>query len=493
MMKREQKAIHLFLALAILAAALPACSSASREPSRSMDEALLLALSSHEQLELGGVEQVSGRLGDALFGRIVPAAEYDAKSNPHTQMAAIYARFAQSQPQGSAAYTHFTAKAEEYALLAQALDDARAQRARRRGRGFQRFFRNLVRAPIRVPRVVARTVGKLLKGSFRVAGTVIAIAVEQAPRIARDIVKQKLRELRDLAQGKIDLTWDKVAARLGAPFAVWLRSKIDPAFVRLRDRIVARAVGKKPPPQSTEEESGVSNEDEDVGYEGEGGYDTPAPADIAYGNHKVVVGDQGDYWGYFTWTDYWTNLPGDSRGDDCQPAGQPTGDAEAYLDGYEMEMTFELDSGQLKGNFSHEGTYELAYQETAWTLSGHIEDGWVRPAADASGWEFGGTVVAEVTMHDRWRCFRCVPDGEGFCEDVFEVWLEDEKSMEVEATLEGWTEQVVPGEEDEPDRLMPGGEYSFRLFYEGADADMQLYCDNCTLPADFPPPVYFEE
>ena len=71
-------------------------------------------------------------------------------------------------------------------------------------------------------------------------------------------------------------------------------------------------------------------------------------------------------------------------------------------------------------------------------------------------------------------------------------WLEDEKTKEVKAKVESWTEQVVSGKWDDPDRLVPGGEYTLIVSYEGSDADMVIDCERCVLPADFPPPVYIE-
>lgn len=95
--------------------------------------------------------------------------------------------------------------------------------------------------------------GKLLKGTLEVAKIAVVIAAEHVPQMARDYVMQKLRDLRDLAQGKINLTWDKLAGKLGVPFAIWLRSRIDPAFVRLRDRIVAKVLGRKRQPTETKQ------------------------------------------------------------------------------------------------------------------------------------------------------------------------------------------------------------------------------------------------
>ncbi len=260
----------ILLLLAITVSIVPACGPSSASSDRSMDDAMLLALASHEQLELEQGDVSSSNIGGNLLGKTVSQPAAATKNNPNAQLSAIYAKFAESQSEGSASRIHFESKANEYALLADALTIARVRRAQRRGRGFQRFIRRLARAPVNVSKGVARGVGKLLKGTFRVTGTILAVAAEQIPRLARDYVMQKLRDLRNLAQGKIELTWDKVAARLGGPFAVWLRSRIDPAFVRLRDRVVARVLGKKQPERNTEE-----NDEEGSGDDGEEGYDQP--------------------------------------------------------------------------------------------------------------------------------------------------------------------------------------------------------------------------
>ncbi len=484
------KLIRFLILISMMVGVVPACGPSSVSHNRSMDDAMLLALASHEQLDLGHEDTLSTNAGGYLMTRTVTLPDNATKENPHHQLAGIYAKFALSQSEGSATRKHFEDKAIAHALLSQALTEARAKSARRRGRGFQRFLRIFARAPIKMPKAVARAVGKLLKGTFRVAGTVIAVAAEQIPRLARDYVMQKLRDLRNLAQGKIELTWDKVAARLGGPFAIWLRSRIDPAFVRLRDRFVARVLGKKQPQgDSDHDEDDASTSD--VEDDGEARNEQTENAKISYGNHKVVVDNHGDNWGYFEWIDYWTNLP-ETELDRCQWLSEATGDADAYLDDFEMELEFELDSGRLMGTFAHDGTYDIGYQKSEWVLVGFIEDGWVQPAPDASGWTFGGTAVVEVTMHDKWRCHHCVPT-EGGCSDILVQWLEDEKTKEVKATIEGWTEQVVPGEGDDPDRLAPGGVYTLIVSYEGSDADMMMDCERCVLPADFPPPVYIEE
>jgi hypothetical protein len=481
----RQKCISLILLCAIIAGVFPVYGSSASSIKRSMDDALLLALASHEQLEQGLEEPLSGNSVGSYY--LMPAAMPSAagKNNPHGHLAGMYARFAQTQSAGSTTREYFEEKAIEHVLLSQALTDARAQRDRRRGRGFQRFIRGLARAPVNITRGVAKGVGSLLKGTFRVVGTVLVIAAEQIPEIARDIVKQKLRELRDLAQGKIELTWDKLAGKLGAPFAVWLRSKVDPAFVRLRDRFVARVLGNRKEKTSEEDENeGLSGDEVSQEIDEEHADEEPA-----YGNHRVVVEDPEGNFGYFTWKEYWTGLP-ENELVWCQWLNEPTGDAEAYLHDFAMELEFELDSGKLKGTFAHEGEFDITYQVSEWAIVGVIEDGWVKPSPNATGWVFGGSATVEITMHDRWRCFHCVPV-EGGCGDILVEWLDDERTKEVHAAVDGSTDQVIPGEGDEPDRLAPGGKYTVTIVYEGSDAEMIVECSDCALTADFPPPVYF--
>ncbi len=172
-------------------------------------------------------------------------------------------------------------------------------------------------------------------------------------------------------------------------------------------------------------------------------------------------------------------------------AGPPQ---EAYLEDYSLTLDFKLDSGTLHSSTSGEGVYDLLpVYITDWVYTLELEEGWVKPSLDATGWSFGGIVVFDVTIHNQWRCLHCIPDGEGYCEDVQRYYLEDEKTTSVRAKLEGWTEQVVPGMGDEPDRLEPGGTYTFTIDYEDAKAELLLDCADCVLPADFSAPVYLEE
>ena len=166
-------------------------------------------------------------------------------------------------------------------------------------------------------------------------------------------------------------------------------------------------------------------------------------------------------------------------------------DADAYLDGFQLTLEFYLDSGQVKGSFSGDGVFEITYEVTDWAYEGTVEEGWVRPSADGRGWIFGGTIVFGVSIYDQLRCWHCIPS-QGGC-DIVEKWIEEDKAKEVRARLDGWTEQVVAGEGDQPDRLAPGGVYTVSVIYEGSDALLTFDCIDCVLPADFPPPVYLQE
>ncbi len=243
--------VSVLLISSILAGLFSACRSSPPNTERTIDDALLLALASHEQLDLPQEGARSSNIGGDYHGVVVANPNPVAKENSHGQVAGMYARFARTQAEGSTTREYFENRAVEHTLLAQALTDSRVKRDRRRGRGFQNFFRKAGRTIIKIPKAVIRVTGKLLKGTFEVAKIAIVIAAEQIPQMARDYVMQKFRDLRDLAQGKINLTWDKLAGKLGVPFAIWLRSRIDPAFVRLRDRIVAKVLGRERQPTGT--------------------------------------------------------------------------------------------------------------------------------------------------------------------------------------------------------------------------------------------------
>lgn len=464
----------IFLFLVLMVGLLPSCQGMPSEPGRPMDDALLLALASHEQFELG---EQTARVGGARLAAYAQGLA-PRSPNPHRQLQSMYADFASSVGEGGLGYEHFAAKAQEHMLLADALDTSRARRDARRGRGFQRFIRGLAQAPIKV----TQGVGQLLKGTLRVTGTVIAIALEQAPQIAREIVHEKLRELRNLLQGKIDLAWDKVAAKLGLPFAVWLRSKIDPAFVRLRDRVVRNLLGegrKTPSPGVTET---VEEQDEST--------DRPG-----YGNWEVeLMTDEASCYGGFVWINYWTNLPAIERGgDNCQRALDLTHHVDFFFEpGVGIPLSFELDSGNLRGGFDVRSFDNPApWEQVEGTVSAEIEGGWVRPRADGRGWEFGGEF--ETTVHGLvgLECWYAPDDP--MVAGYFH-WIADDKQVVVRTPFRGSTYQYVEGTGEEPGRVTPGGTLQLTVGtpYEGtfpSEPMLEAWCEDQSLPAEFPPPV----
>lgn len=478
-----RKLLSILLLLAIMVGMVPACGPSSASSDHSMDNAMLLALASHEQLELGQGDVSSSNIGGNLLGKTVSQPAAATKNNPNAQLSAIYAKFAESQSEGSASRIHFESKANEYALLADALTIARVRRAQRRGRGFQRFIRRLARAPVNVSKGVARGVGKLLKGTFRVTGTILAVAAEHIPRLARDYVMQKLRDLRDLAQGRINLTWDKIAEKIGLPFAIWLRSRIDPAFVRLRDRVVNRVLGKNKEQSKGEE----GKEDEDVSTsEDEGDVSGEVKIEPMYGTWQIdAEGEPDDMGGYIKWDEYWTGLPS-SFEDDCLVGPAGIHGATIFSDDAAFTFSFDLDEENLHGKVTGSFDWESEAESSEGTFDEEITNGWIRPAPDGSGWEFGGTVEIDMNISMSLRCVhRTMIEGETI---ISYYWREQSNPLKATATLSGDILQLVPGEGDEPDHLAPGGIMYVDASKESESLEMAIFCIDCGVPDDFPPP-----
>lgn len=238
-----------FLAVLLLAELLPSCQAQGIEPERSMDDALLLALASHEQLDAGGPKVSTGGQGYRMALASVAGAP---RPNPHRELARWYTDMAMQLDEDSGPmYDYVVDKLEDHNRLADDLDRVR-QRHASRGRGLQRFLRGVARAPVQV----LRAVGTGARETFRFAKTLIVVAADQVPQLARDYIQRKIREVGGLLQGRIDLAWDRIAERVGWPFAAWLRAKVDKAFVRQRDRLLGRsraAQGQRQLPADTAE------------------------------------------------------------------------------------------------------------------------------------------------------------------------------------------------------------------------------------------------
>ncbi|MGD2162692.1 MAG: hypothetical protein PVG04_06335 [Anaerolineales bacterium] len=460
---------NLLLLFVFLLGLVPSCSTSP--PPRGQDEALLLSIASHARM--------SGDSGLSEYSVVpVPAQKLSAvsfKIAPQTPteldiLVDLYSSYLNTmRSQGDLSDSNVDRLVDQLQGKIATLQKRSAQLKRRRSRrggGLGRFFRR-----------VGRGIGRFVRRLGRAIGRAAEYLIEDvAPEVIKEMVltgqpltaKVFWSGVRRLVRTRIKRAVGTNLARRGVPAVLLERAGLTPGDLRADD-------------SSGDEES--TDESADDTAEGS--------TEIGYGNHRVVINNPEENWGYFTWNAFWTNLP-DNGIDDCQPTGSSTADIDAYIEDFDMWLDFELDSGQVEGALEpDEGEFKIAYEETEWVYAGTLEDGWVEPSVDATGWIFGGTVVFDIDIHNRWRCFHCVPV-EGGC-DIVVQWLEDEKSTIVRATMEGWTDQLVPGDEDEPSRLEPGGSYTMTVFYEGSDAEMQLDCIDCVLPADFPPPVYLDE
>ena len=464
-MKSKTKTIsHLFLLFVFAGGLLPACGSPEdAKTPHDQEDALLLQISSHVRL--------SGEPDLASYALKAPPAYKAALMHPmfapaskteldiyvdlySTYINTLYKRGNLTDSNIDRLVDQLDAKVKRLAKRSEQLE----KRRQRRRRGLAGFFR-------RVGRGIGRFVRQLGRGLGKAAEYLIK-------EVAPDVIKEMV------------LTGQPLTAKVfwkGVRKVVRSRMK----------RAVGMQLAKQGVPPEILAEAGLDVELEEE-QEPETEEQPPSP-EIGYGNHRVDVKNEEGNFGYFMWKAYWTDLP-ETFEHRCQTYSSPTVDVDAYLDEYSLVLDFELDSGTLKSATSGGGEFDLLpVYFTNWVYAMEVEDGWVRPSPDATGWSFGGTVVFDVTIHDQWRCFLYIPDGTGHVEDVQSYYLEDEKTTSVRAKLEGWTEQVVPGEGDEPDRLEPGGTYTFLISYEDDQAELLLDCEDCVLPADFPPPVYLEE
>jgi hypothetical protein len=459
----------LMLLCILLSSLLPGCSGSTSV--RDQDDALLLSIASYTRLsgdpDLGEYALIPEPVTKVSVGTFAMAPQTATELDILVNLYSGYLNTMRQQ--GNLNDRNVDRLVDQLQGKISALQKRSAkleQRRRRRGGGLGRFFRRVGRSIGRVFRRIGRALGKAAE----------YIVEEVAPQVIRDMVltgqpltaKVFWSGIRKVVRTRIKRAVGTHLARRGVPVALLEKAGLTPRDLSDNDGSGDDDIAEDPEEQTPERSE-----------------------EIAYGNYRFNVDNPDENWGYFTWNTYWTNLP-DNGIDDCQPLGSSTADIDAYIEDYVMWLDFQLDAGQVKGAVEPgEGEFKIAYVETEWVFGGILEDGWVEPSGDATGWVFGATVVFDITIHNRWRCFHCVPV-EGGCDTVVQ-WLEDEKSTTVRATMEGWTDQVVPGDEDEPDRLAPGGTYSMNVVYEGSDAELLLDCYDCVLPAEFPAPVYLEE
>jgi hypothetical protein len=217
---------------AVLAGLLAGCvPSGGAEPAQSVDEAMLLMLSSQRLLSQMPAEMASSR----PKGLMALLARSAGGRNEAWRLADWYQNMADSLPQDDDVKQHFVDRAEEYAKRGKEVDQERERAERRRQRGFFRWFGRQVRN-------VGNGLGRAISGAMGLTGAVIEYVIEEEiPARIRAAIRAEWERIRQLAQGRIDAFWQRLAERYGDVVAGYVRDRVDPLFVRLRDRVTGRA------------------------------------------------------------------------------------------------------------------------------------------------------------------------------------------------------------------------------------------------------------
>jgi hypothetical protein len=337
------------------------------------------------------------------------------------------------------------------------------QRRRRRGGGLRRFFRR-----------VGRGIGRFVRRLGRAIGRAAEYLIEDvAPEVIKDMVLtgQPLTArvfwsgVRKLVRKRLKSAIGTQLARRGVPVMLLERAGLPPGEKDEGDGPNAISTGDETKPVESVE--------------------------IGYGNWELeLITD--DEWCYaaFEWRDFWDELP-DNDTDDCRPALDST--FHIFIDLSEdtsIPLTFLLDSGEVTGGLYGSSENDYTYERITGSVDAKIEEGWVRPRPDNMGWAFGGILNTEVQAFVELRCWYNPPDPD---EPGYFYWINQERTIQVTEPFEGTTDQFVPGTEEEPGRLKPGG--TLELLGGGAllkGGDIQtgllLECENQELPAEFPPP-----
>lgn len=218
-------------------ALLSGCGRLSKE--RSLDDAALLLIAVYQRMDTGDSFGQSGRTGLMALARSAPQAdggnlnEIEMLIRIREQLYADQAAKADELYSGAQAERiKASLEVEQQAKIDQlvmAADRLRKSRARRR-RGLFGFFR-------RIGRGIANVVTRGLRGIGKVTRFVVT---KLGPELVRDMVMKRVQALNMLIQGRFDLMWDRVRGRLGGPLTELLRSVVDRAFVRERNRLITR-------------------------------------------------------------------------------------------------------------------------------------------------------------------------------------------------------------------------------------------------------------
>lgn len=259
-------------------------------PAHTLDEAMLLVISAYRNLDIEDPYARHGQVG-LLSPSIAPLSHNGRSVNEieslirirqqlHAdQLAKLESQLSGDQAQRVKANLEQEQKLKIEALI-QAAERLKKSRRRRR-RGIFGFFRR-----------IGRGIANVVSRGLRMVGRATRFAVTRlGPEIVRDMVMKRVKALNALIQGRFDLMWDRVRARLGGPLTELLRTVVDKAFVRERDRLMVR-IGLRRDTAAAQSPSGDDKElqelpDDPVGPEGEGGYDEA----VACGDYSWI----GDY------------------------------------------------------------------------------------------------------------------------------------------------------------------------------------------------------
>lgn len=213
--------------------------------------ALLLMLASHRRMHPAETWEEMISYGN---GHLASPPENNPRqehsSNEIVGLAMWYYDHAEKlQKEGNPLSERFYERAEEFSNQALDLTRREIEKERRRERRRNNPFRRFVRG-------IPLFIGKTVEGVMGTAAETTAFAVETSAQVVKyaatdgpkDYIVDQLELIRyvvkhpvqAISQQPVELMWDAFGSRYGAITRNILRNRIDPAFIRWRDRLTGR-------------------------------------------------------------------------------------------------------------------------------------------------------------------------------------------------------------------------------------------------------------